>query len=98
MIFEPYSAIVSFRSVHLHMLSKYPTRNYFQSAISLSGNAFVHWALHSPAEGRQWAVKTAKQLGCPFENNMEMMSCLRQLNPVTLVANQINLFVSCIYN
>lgn len=77
------------------MLSKYPSRNSFQSAISLSGNAFVHWAVQKPMEARKWATKTAQQLGCPFYESQEMMSCLRQLNPVTLVANQINLFVSC---
>lgn len=76
------------------MMSSQRSRNYFHSAVSLSGNAFDHWALKTPEEGHQLAIKMGKVFGCPHKESNELVHCLRQINPVYLVAKQLNLIVS----
>ncbi|CAG7821884.1 unnamed protein product [Allacma fusca] len=77
-------------STHLHMLSK-GSRNYFQAAASLSGTAFVHWAIQRPEQARSITLKMARIQGCPTTNTHVIHECLKRQNPVFLVANQLNL-------
>ncbi|XP_026330567.1 venom carboxylesterase-6-like, partial [Hyposmocoma kahamanoa] len=61
----------------------------FSRGIAFSGSAFTKWAhQHNPAEK---AKALAAAVGCPTENNKDMVYCMRNRNADMLVAAQADL-------
>jgi len=77
------------------MMSSTVSKKYVHAAVSLSGNAFDPWALKTGAEGRRLAARMGEHFNCPSEgeDTASLVQCLRQVNPVFLVAKQLSLFV-----
>jgi len=85
-------------SAHLHVIAN-KTNHYFQSGASFSGSAFTHWAIKSPKETKRLTDALAYNVNCNNPNNPDnadteaLVECLRQKNPVELVAAQYRLLV-----
>ncbi|XP_026549820.1 acetylcholinesterase [Notechis scutatus] len=71
-------------SVGMHLLST-QSRALFQRAILQSGGPNAPWATVTPAESRRRAALLGKQLGCQFNNDSELVSCLRSKTPQELI-------------
>ncbi|OXA40549.1 venom carboxylesterase-6 [Folsomia candida] len=76
-------------STHMHLLSNMSSP-YTSSGVSLSGSAFTHWAFKSRKESVRLTNLLAKAVHCPIGGEIGM-NCLRQRNPVDLVAAQYSL-------
>ncbi|XP_077284978.1 uncharacterized protein LOC143910401 [Arctopsyche grandis] len=63
-------------SVHYHMLSPM-SQGLFHRAILHSGNALCSWAISPPGHPQKQAKKLGKIMGCPIDDSLKMVECLR---------------------
>lgn len=72
------------------MLSNH-SKNLFNRAILMSGNAFCTWALTAPSN---WAERFARHLGWTGESEEQLLNFLEALDSKTMIKAQTELFTS----
>ncbi|XP_025192338.1 esterase E4-like isoform X2 [Melanaphis sacchari] len=81
-------------SVHYHMIS--PMSNgLFNRAILQSGSAFCHWSYTENVEQKTKYI--ANMLGCPTNNSVDIVECLRS-RPGLAIAKSFIEFMPWLYN
>ncbi|OXA44247.1 Esterase FE4 [Folsomia candida] len=78
-------------AVHLHMMSP-QTKDLFSRAISQSATAFCHWGLQPPSRLRGYTEELANYFHCPVNDATKMVNCLKDIDPVSVVAAQTQIF------
>lgn len=65
----------------------------FHAGISQSGTALCTWALAPKGEGIDHGRKLARIFNCPTNNNMDMVECLRKVEPLEMISKD-NIFMA----
>lgn len=81
-------------SVHFHVLSPL-SKGLFKAAICASGSSFNPWALAENVREKSFFV--ARELGCPAEDSLSMIKCLRR-RPAEHIVETTKYFLSWYYN
>ncbi|XP_014273009.1 esterase FE4 [Halyomorpha halys] len=81
-------------SVHYHVLSPL-SKGLFKGAICASGSSLNPWAFAENVREKSFFV--ARELGCPAEDSLSMIKCLRR-RPAEHIVETTNYFLSWFYN
>ncbi|XP_043211304.1 acetylcholinesterase-like [Amphibalanus amphitrite] len=74
-------------SVSLHLLSPV-SAPLFRRAVLQSGSATNPWAVQEPSEARRRALRLADEVDCPAASDDQALTCLREIDPETLVNSE----------
>ncbi|XP_069752913.1 cholinesterase-like isoform X1 [Narcine bancroftii] len=77
-------------SIHLHILSP-KSHSLFTRAIMQSGSSNAPWAVLQGAEAKRRASILAQRLDCAFNDDTELVNCLRRKNPEEIVVNSLGI-------
>uniref|UniRef100_UPI00398E85BB LOW QUALITY PROTEIN: cholinesterase-like n=1 Tax=Pristiophorus japonicus TaxID=55135 RepID=UPI00398E85BB len=77
-------------SIHMHILSP-KKHSLFKRAIMQSGSSNAPWSVIQGGEAKRRATILAQHLKCPYSDDTELLSCLRDKHPHEIIEKSLEI-------